>query len=212
MSKKEKERMDTRAEESVESWGARLALQPSFNAATVIQPYTGKMLGKEPDINVLIEELRGSSEAVQNGDLSRLEAMLVSQATTLQSLFTSLARRAQVQQSQRNLEAFLALALKSQAQSRATIQAVVELKYPRQVAIVKQANISHGPQQINNGSGSSHATRAEENKAQQNKLLEDQSHGCTRLDTATKTEAGTGYQTLETLDPVDRAKKQRRQR
>lgn len=168
-----------------------MALQPSVNAAAVIQPYTGAMFGKEPDINVLVDGLRDSFKTVKDGDLSSLEAMLVGQATALQSLFTSLARRAQAQQSQRHLEAFLALALKAQAQSRATIQAVVELKYPKQVAFVKQANISHGPQQVNNGidRAADPSSHAEENQVQQNKLLEGQSHGSTFLDAKAKTTA-----------------------
>jgi hypothetical protein len=56
------------------------------------------MLGKEPDINVLIDGLRHSFKTVKDGDLSGLEAMPVGQATSLQSLFTGLARRAQSQQ------------------------------------------------------------------------------------------------------------------
>lgn len=150
MIKKSKATVPAKIAESPEVRGAQMALQPSINAAAVIQSYTGAMFGKEPDINMLIDGLRDSFKSVKDGDLSSLEAMLVGQATALQSLFTSLARRAQAQQSQRHLEAFLSLALKAQAQSRATIQAVVDLKYPRQVAFVKQANISQGPQQVNN--------------------------------------------------------------
>ena len=43
------------------------------------------------------------------------------------------------------------MALKAQAQIRATNSALVDLKYPRQATFVKQANIAHGPQQVNNG-------------------------------------------------------------
>jgi hypothetical protein len=43
---------------------------------------------------VLIDGLRNSFKTVKDGDLSDLEAMLVGQAMALQSLFTSLARRA----------------------------------------------------------------------------------------------------------------------
>ena len=63
--------------------------------------------------------------------------MLISQATALQTIFTSLARRAQMQEYQKNLESFLELALEAQAQSRATISALVDLKYPRQATFVK---------------------------------------------------------------------------
>ena len=84
----------------------------------------------------------------------------------------------------RHYGAFLGLALKAQAQSRATISALVDLKYPRQATFVKQANIAHGPQQVNNG-GAAGADPAQLTQAQahgkqsateQNKLLEED-HG-----------------------------------
>ena len=40
---------------------------------------------------------------------------------------------------------------KRQAQCRATLEALAEIKNPRPVAFVKQANISGGHQQVNNG-------------------------------------------------------------
>jgi hypothetical protein len=42
------------------------------------------------------------------------------------------------------------LALKAQNQSRATLQALVQLKQPSQITFVKQANIAQGHQQVNN--------------------------------------------------------------
>ena len=51
--------------------------------------------------------------------------------------------------SKENLESFPGLALKAQAQSRATLSALVDLKHPRQTTFVKQANITNGLQQIN---------------------------------------------------------------
>ncbi|MDB5842362.1 MAG: hypothetical protein JWQ23_4314 [Herminiimonas sp.] len=93
MIKKSKGKVPAEVVESPEARGAQMALQPSVNAAAVIQSYTDAMFGKEPDINVLIDGLRDSFKTVKNGDLSSLEAMLVGQATALQSLFTSLARR-----------------------------------------------------------------------------------------------------------------------
>lgn len=120
--------------------------------------------------------------------------------------------RAQSQQSQPHLEAFLGLALKAQAQSRATIQAVVELKYPRKVAFVKLANTSHGPQQINNGPASAPdaRTHAQETRIPQNKLLEDQSDGRTYLDTRSAITAGRSGPALETVEEIDRAKNRER--
>ena len=159
---------------------ARMALKPSLNGAVVIHAYQGNIVGKDADLNVLIDELRGTFTEVKGGDLDNLEAMLISQATALQSIFTSLARRANLQEYQKNFESFLGLALKAQSQSRATISTLVDLKYPRQATFVKQANIAHGPQQINNSAsaGADSAqyaqarTHAGKSELQQNKLLE----------------------------------------
>lgn len=188
---------------------AKLMLMPSLNAAAVMEAYQRNIVGKEPDMAALIDGLRVSFTTAKDGDLSRLEEMLIGQATALQSIFVSLARRAQSAEYQKNFESFLSLALKAQAQSRATIQAVVELKYPKQVAFVKQANISHGPQQVNNGTGLARSTRtrthAEKNQSQQNKLLEDQSDERTHLDSRATTTAGRSNPALETVGAVHRA-------
>ena len=110
---------------------ARLALMPSLNGAAVIHAYQGGVMGKDVDVNLMVDHLRTTFTEVKEGDLHTMEAMLISQATALQTIFTSLARRAQEQEYQKNLESFLGLALKAQAQSRATISALVDLKYPR---------------------------------------------------------------------------------
>ena len=155
-----------------------MALLPSVNGAAVIEVFQGNVMGKDTDMNGLVERLRDTFTEVKGGNLSTLEAMLISQAAALQTIFTSLARRAQSQEYQKNLEAFLGLALKAQAQSRATISALVDLKYPRQATFVKQANIANGPQQVNNGAAVGanpdhyeKRTHAEQSAPAQNKLL-----------------------------------------
>jgi len=132
---------------------AEAALNSAINAAIVADAYQGNIMGDDVELDALVGTLRASMDKSAAGDLSGLEAMLIGQATALQTIFVSLANRAQQQQYQRNLEAFLALALKAQSQSRATIQAVIDLKYPRQATFVRQANIAHGPQQVNNAMG-----------------------------------------------------------
>ncbi|TXI33313.1 MAG: hypothetical protein E6Q69_06830 [Aquipseudomonas alcaligenes] len=62
------------------------------------------------------------------------------------------------------------LALKAQNQSRATLQTLGELKAPKQIAFVKQANIGNQVQ-VNNESSSAR-TRARKNKKAPNELLE----------------------------------------
>ena len=190
---------------------ARLALKASVNGASVIEAYQGNVMGKDVDLVCLVEGLADSCKEVKDGDLSTLEAMLIGQATALQTIFTSLARRAANQEHLRQYEAFLGLALKAQAQSRATISALVDLKFPRQATFVKQANIAHGPQQVNNGAASaSSLSHAEENKTEQNKLLEDRTHERPYLDIGATPAAKRSDQEVEAVGAVLRAKKSRR--
>jgi hypothetical protein len=77
---------------------ARMAVRPSINGASVIHAYQGNVMGKDADMSVLIDQLRDTFTEVKGGDLHTLEAMLISQATALQTIFTSLARRAQQHQ------------------------------------------------------------------------------------------------------------------
>jgi hypothetical protein len=142
-----------------------------------------------------------------------MEAMLVSQATALQTIFTDLARKAQAQTYQKQLEVYLGLALKAQAQSRATISALVDLKYPRQATFVKQANIAHGPQQVNNGVMPSDAAsmRGKKWKTEQNKLLEDDDGKCGIGVVPGKTSTPKpSHQGMEALEAVHRSKKRSR--
>jgi hypothetical protein len=97
--------------------------------------------------------LKDKVAKVQAGDLSGMEAMLTSQATTLDSIFTEMARRAAMNMGEypKAADLYLRLALKAQSQCRTTVEALAEIKAPRHVAFVRQANIAHGPQQVNNG-------------------------------------------------------------
>ena len=199
---------------------ARMALKPSLNGAVVIHAYQGNIVGKDADLKVLIDGLRGTFTEVKGGDLDNLEAMLISQATALQSIFTSLARRANSQEYQKNFESFLGLALKAQSQSRATISALVDLKYPRQATFVKQANIAHGPQQVINAGAAgeireqyaqaqarAHAMASE---TEQNKLLEaNHEQPGKRMDTRAAQTTKRSNQGVETVATVVRAKKSR---
>ena len=195
---------------------ARTALRPAINGAVVVKAYQGNLLGKDVDLSELVQGLSDSCKRVNDGDLSTLEAMLISQATALQTVFTSLVCRAQVQTQQRHLEAFMGLAFKAQAQSRATISALVDLKNPRQATFVKQANIANGPQQVNNragADGSAHVhghAHAEKSAPEQNKLLEaDHGQPGGRMDTRAAQAAKQGNQAVETMESVYRAKKPR---
>lgn len=129
---------------------ARLINSASFMSAAVTENF-GKSVLPDLDMQSLYEDIHSSVKSVQDGNVKGLEAMLVGQAKSLQTMFVSMARRANRQEYLKQYSTYMNLALKAQAQSRATIQALVELKYPRQVIVTQQANITHGNQQVNNG-------------------------------------------------------------
>jgi hypothetical protein len=84
------------------------------------------------------------------------------------------------------MDKFFRLALKAQNQSRTTLQTLAELKAPKQIAFVKQANIGNQVQ-VNNGTQAKFA-RTRKTKIVQNELLEVEHGG--RLDTRATGAAG----------------------
>lgn len=133
-------------DESMEAATARTLLRPSVQAAATIQ----RMQGDTSDVNALVIELTEQIEVMNAGDMRRAEGMLLAQAHTLNELFNNLIRRAANQEYLRQYETYFRLALKAQSQCRTTLEALAEMKNPRPVAFVRQANIAHGPQQVNN--------------------------------------------------------------
>jgi hypothetical protein len=148
-------------------------------------------VGDEFSFQATMQVLEKTIAQIQSGDLSKIEEMYISQAVALEAMFASLARRAKAQDKLLQYEAHMRLALKAQNQSRATLQALVQLKQPSQTTFVKQANIAQGHQQVNN--------LAEKNITPQNELLEG---SYAELDTGT-TPTPTGIDTtLETVGKV----------
>lgn len=178
---------------------ARVTLMPSANAAAIVAEY-GKAFGTQ-DVQALIDQLRTHFAEVKGGDLHHCEAMLVGQAHALQSIFLNLSRRAINQDGLAQFEAFLRIALKAQNQCRATLETLAAIKNPP-VVFAKQANISNGPQQVNNGVANS--TRTEKNINQQNELLEVQ-HGSKTMDTRTASATSGNDPAMATMGEIHRS-------
>lgn len=168
---------------------SRTLTSPEVSAALTIQASAGAC---NHEINALIRELTAQSASVNRGDLSRGESMLIAQAHTLDELFHFMTRRALSNFRGGYGDAadrYMRLALKAQGQARTTLETLAEVKNPRTVAFVRQANIAHGHQQVNNGETDSRTNtrgraQARKTETQQNKLLEAGAHG-ERLDTGT---------------------------
>ena len=111
-----------------------------------VSPKPPKKQGFQANMKVLERAIR----QIKSGDLSKIEEMYISQAVALKVMFTSLARRAKAQDKLLLYETHMWLALKALNQSRATLQALVQLKRPSQTTFVKQTNIAQGHQQVNN--------------------------------------------------------------
>lgn len=181
---------------------AKLALRPSANAAIVIEEYS-KPFG-ELDLAALLDSLEDAVQDVWDGDLKRCEAMLIGQAHSLHAIFANLAQRAAKAECMDKMERYLRLALKAQSQCRTTLEALAAIKNPP-VVFARQANIAHGPQQVNNGmvpAGGATIAHASSNQAEQNKLLEVEHEQ--RLDTGTPGVAGGADPTVAALGKIDR--------
>lgn len=182
---------------------AKVTLRPSVRAAICIQGFAKPACG-EVDLTALADELSAQVAAVTKGDLQRAEAMLIAQAHTLESLFYELARRAGLNMGEhlQAAESYMRLALRAQGQCRATLETLATIKNPVPVAFVRQANIAHGPQQVNNGPPQDSASRARETENQPNELL-GVSDG-KRLDFGAPAAAGKTDSSLETVGEIDR--------
>lgn len=98
-----------------------------------------------------LDALRASVKAAQGGDLAGAEAMLAAQAAALNAIFGEMARRSALNMGQYldAAERYMRLALKAQGQCRATLETLAAIKNPP-IVYARQANIAHGPQQVNN--------------------------------------------------------------
>jgi hypothetical protein len=133
--------------------------------------------------------------------------MLMSQATTLDSVFHTLIGWALNNSGEGGnpsyFETCMRLALKAQSQCRAANETLAAIKNPP-VVYARQANFAAGHQQVNNGGEPS---RVREIESPQTKLLEAQ-HG-ERLDTGTASAAGNVDQTVEAVGTVHRTEDSR---
>ena len=131
---------------------ARTVLRPTVNAASSVLCFQSTVPGAALEFSALVDELADQCKHVSDGNFVRTEGMLMSQAHTLDAIFNNLLRRAA-----RNMgeypdavERYMKFALRAQSQCRATLETLADMKNPRPVAYVTQANIGQNVQ-VNNG-------------------------------------------------------------
>ena len=185
--------------ETEEEAKARAALTPEYHAVQSIFQLNRITAAKEADLTQLADRLAHQTQQLRDGDLDQAEAMLASQAYTLDALFHNLLLRSALNAGNEFnvVEKLMKLALKAQSQCRTTLDSFASMKKPP-IELFKQTNIAHGPQQINN------SISVEKGKPP-NELLENTEHE-QWLDRGSPEEAVEIDQDLEAVGEIDRPK------
>lgn len=130
---------------------ADVTAQGTLTNAHVMATFAKPVMG-ELHLAECVSALRAKAGAVNRGDLSSAESMLIEQAAALNAIFAEMARRSAANMGD-YLDAtdrYMRLALKAQSQCRATLETLATIKAGPAI-FSRQANIAHGPQQVNNG-------------------------------------------------------------
>lgn len=181
------------------------AVDSAMQSSVTIKTFGIDKAFRETDIGSLVKTLSEKMEATNSNDLTSLEDMLTGQAYALNAIFNKMSQVAarNLEESLGGAEVCLKLGLRAQSQCRATIEAISTVKNPPVMGYVRQANITQGPQQINNGITEDAPSRAGEKQNPKNKLLEKQDGN--QLDTGTQSKAIGDDQAMEAVGTVDRA-------
>jgi hypothetical protein len=178
---------------------AELAMCAATTGTAVMVEFSKRTFG-ELSLGECVSVLNAKVAAVHGGDLREVEAILTAQALALNAIFTQMAVYSglNIRHSLDVADRLLRLALRAQAQCRATLETLAALKNPPAAVFARQANIAHGPQQVNNG-GSAGPTGNPQ--LAQNELLKHQDGE--RLDAGAAGAAGASGAALATVGARD---------
>ncbi len=149
-------------------------LAPEFRhavtASQIHKPQFGSMEGS-PGFGDYADVLAKVSERARKGDLAMASELLAAQALTLDNIFTEMARRMALNMGEYlgATETYARIAMKAQAQSRATLEALSKLHQPREQT-VRHVHVNEGGQAVIADQFHHHAGGQENGKAA------DQSH------------------------------------
>jgi hypothetical protein len=175
---------------------AQAALSATVGNASAIVNWGKSRLG-EISLNDCIGLLNEEAERVSSGHLGDMEATLVSQVRTLDTIFTVLAVRAAKSENVDLSERYLRLALKAQGQVRTTVEALKEMKCPRSALFIGQ-QYNAEQQQVNNSLGTVDGTIPK----YKNELLE--AHDGKWLDSRTAATSSRANSPLATVGTINR--------
>ena len=183
---------------------AEVAMSAAVTGTAVVAEFSKSIVGKV-DLTQTFSVLSAKVAAVHRGDLREAEAILTAQALALNAIFAQMAVYSglNIEHSLDVADRLMRLALKAQGQCRATVETLAAIKNPPAAVFARQANIAHGPQQVNNGIPAG-PTRAPAGNPhlKQNELLEPRDGE--RLDTGTAGAAGASGEAMATVGARDR--------
>ena len=133
-------------DETEEQSLARTMISPALQSAATINEYVNSPV--DLDLQAIIACLDKQVGQVKSGNFDSIEQMMLVQAYTLDIIANNLFRRSKNQEYLNQLEVHLKLGLRAQSQSRANLEALVNMKTPK--TRLNQTNIAHGHQQVNN--------------------------------------------------------------
>jgi hypothetical protein len=142
-------------DESTPPTKAEILTASSWQNAELIQRAKNLDMGDGKMTVDFTTHLESRARLVAKSDLCHVEMALISQAASLESLYANLIDRALRSQNMAHIEAFFRLGLRAQSQCRQTLETLAAVKNPP-VIFAKQANISAGHQQVNNGNAPAH--------------------------------------------------------
>ncbi|MEY2334268.1 hypothetical protein GL267_011960 [Acidithiobacillus ferrianus] len=177
---------------------AKAATMPEMQAALTLEKFTWGSV--TPDAQYTIPELVGQSRKVNDGDMTRIEAMLSSQMHTLDAMFNALARRAMDTENADHVKMWLTASLKAQRQCVNAAEALATLKNPAVFVGKQQINQSAGPMQVNNGTPAPVPVKSDHDS----ELMEITHEHIERLDTGAPGKTGRDDPAMATVGTIDR--------
>lgn len=186
---------------------AKIAVDGTFATVQTVMTYAHGYMGEHGSMQQTVDSLREKIAASQNGSTALADELLIGQAVALNVLFNECMRLAAMNMGEypAATERYMRLGLKAQSQCRATFESLGRIKNPPNVAFVRQANIAHGPQQVNNGANDPQAVpasvRAGENGSAPIELLENSDGEW--MDARAASSAGRGDPAMATVGQVN---------
>ncbi len=117
---------------------ARAELDPEMRHAVNALNASGDLFsGDRADVTDIAEAMGDIADAVAAKDMSVVSRLLTAQALSLDSLFTQMVRKAHANMGQHSeaFDRYMRVGLKAQAQSRATLEAIVKMHQPREQTV-----------------------------------------------------------------------------